>query len=151
MFSWGEDSQRSFRLKDGSHIDSRPTTDDGVRHVNLGYHITDLSAGHNVLAFVKSNGNSFIIRTNESKDGRRVRGKQKFVKFKEKIEAVSCGDDLVTLLSETGKVLCVDTTRIYIPRPVEALCNIVVSQVACGSQHSVALTKGTVKCIVNCY
>ncbi|XP_078024314.1 putative E3 ubiquitin-protein ligase HERC3 isoform X1 [Epinephelus lanceolatus] len=139
MFSWGEDSQRGFRLKDGSHIDS--TTDDGIRHVNLGYHITVLSAGHNVLAFVKSNGNSFIIRTNESKDGRRVKGKQKFVKFKEKIEAVSCGDDLVTLLSETGKVLCVDTTRTYIPRPVEALCNIVVSQVACGSQHSVALTK----------
>ncbi|KAL7402723.1 hypothetical protein ABVT39_018937 [Epinephelus coioides] len=141
MFSWGEDSQRGFQLKDGSHVDSRPTTDDGVRHVNLGYHITDLSAGHNVLAFVKSNGNSFIIRTNESKDGRRVRGKQKFVKFKEKIEDLSCGDDLVTLLSETGKVLCVDTTCTYIPRPVEALCNIVVSQVACGSQHSVALTK----------
>ncbi|KAL7401720.1 hypothetical protein ABVT39_003814 [Epinephelus coioides] len=64
-----------------------------------------------------------------------------FVKFKEKIEDLSCGDDLVTLLSETGKVLCVDTTCTYIPRPVEALCNIVVSQVACGSQHSDALTK----------
>lgn len=33
-------------------------------------------------------------------------------------------------------------------RPLEALSNIPVSHVACGSQHSVALTKGTVKCTV---
>ncbi|XP_049430285.1 probable E3 ubiquitin-protein ligase HERC3 [Epinephelus fuscoguttatus] len=137
MFSWGEDSQKGFRLKDGSHI----STGDGVHLLNLGHHITDLSAGHNVLAFMNSNGDAFIIRTNQSTDGRRVRGRQKFVKFKEKIEAVSCGDDLVTLLSKTGKVLCVDTTHTNIPRPVEALCNTAVSQVACGSQHSVALTK----------
>ncbi|XP_044049752.1 probable E3 ubiquitin-protein ligase HERC4 [Siniperca chuatsi] len=139
MFSWGEDSQRGFRLKDGSVIDST-TTDAGVHYSNLGYHITDLSAGHRALAFVKSHGNSFIIRTTESGDGTRVRGKQKFVKYKEKIEAVGCGDDTVTLLTETGKVLCVDTAHTYIPRPLEAFGN-PVSQVACGSQHSVALTK----------
>ncbi|XP_051238205.1 probable E3 ubiquitin-protein ligase HERC4 [Dicentrarchus labrax] len=138
MFSWGEDSQRGFRLRDGSLVDG--SAGDGVQHLDLGYHITDLSAGHSVLAFVKSNGNSFIIRTNERKDGSRVRGKQKHVDCKEKIKAVSCGDDVVTLLSERGKVLSVDT-HTYIPRTLEALCNIAVSQVACGSQHSVALTK----------
>eukprot|EP00064_Thunnus_orientalis_P005097 superscaffoldBa00000487_g5110 len=88
MFSWGEDSQGGFRLKDGSG-----------------------AAGHSVLAFVKRNGNAFIIRTNESNDGRRVRGKQKFVKCEEKIQAVSCGDDTVTLLTETGRVLCVDSAH----------------------------------------
>lgn len=76
MFAWGEDSQRGFRLKDGSNVDSTPTTDNGVHLLNVSYHITDLCGGHNVLAFVKSNGNSFIIRTNVSKDGRRARGKQ---------------------------------------------------------------------------
>ncbi|XP_034735088.1 probable E3 ubiquitin-protein ligase HERC4 [Etheostoma cragini] len=141
MFAWGEDSQRGFRLKVASHVDSRPTTDNGVHPMNVSYYITDLSGGHNVLAFVKSNGNAFIIRTNVSKDGRRARGKQKFVEWKEKIRAVSCGDDMVTLLSERGTVLCVDATRTYIPRPLEALCSIPVCQVACGSQHSVALTK----------
>ncbi|XP_035858602.1 probable E3 ubiquitin-protein ligase HERC4 isoform X1 [Sander lucioperca] len=141
MFAWGEDSQRGFRLKDGSNVDSTPTTDNGVHLLNVSYHITDLCGGHNVLAFVKSNGNSFIIRTNVSKDGRRARGKQKFVECKEKIQAVRCGDDMVTLLSERGKVLCVDATRTYVPRPLEALCKIPVCQVACGSQHSVALTK----------
>ncbi|KAL7402017.1 hypothetical protein ABVT39_008232 [Epinephelus coioides] len=137
MFSWGEDSQQGFRLRDGSHI----SADDGVHLLNLGHHITDLSVGHNVLAYINSNGDAFIIHTNQRTDGTRFRGRQKCVKCKQKIKAVSCGDDLVTLLSETGKVLCVDTTHTNIPRPVEALCNIVVSQVACGSQHSVALTK----------
>ncbi|XP_059190452.1 probable E3 ubiquitin-protein ligase HERC3 [Centropristis striata] len=141
MFTWGEDSQRGFRIKNGSNISESPA-EDGVHHLQLGYHITALSAAHSLLAFIKRNGNSFIIRTNESKDGGRVRGKQKFVKeCKEKIQAVSCGDDVVTLLSERGKVLCVDPTRSYIARPLEALSQIAVCQVACGSQHSVALTK----------
>ncbi|XP_018517718.1 probable E3 ubiquitin-protein ligase HERC3 [Lates calcarifer] len=140
MFSWGEHGQRGFWLKDGSNIQSE--TEDGVHYLNLSYHIRHLSAGHSVLAFVKTNGNAFIIRTNESKDGRRVRGKQKFVECKEKIQAVSCGDDVVTLLSERGTVRCVDTTHSpFIPRPVEALSNTPVCQVACGSQHSVALSK----------
>nr|XP_046250580.1 probable E3 ubiquitin-protein ligase HERC4 [Scatophagus argus] len=139
MFSWGEDAQRGFRLKDGSLLDC--TADGGVHRLDLGYHVTHLSAAHSVLAFVKTNGNAFIIRTNEREDGTRVRGKQKFVKYKEKIQAVSCGDNTVTLLSERGNVLCVDTNHTYIPRPLEALSNTPVSQVACGSQHSVALTK----------
>ncbi|XP_042351684.1 probable E3 ubiquitin-protein ligase HERC3 isoform X2 [Plectropomus leopardus] len=137
MFSWGEDSQQGFRLKDGSNT----STGDGVNFLKLGHHIRDLSAGHRVLAFISSKGEAFIIRTNESKDGSRVRGKRKLVKCKEKIQAVSCADNVVTLLSETGKVLCVDTTHTYIPKPLDVLCNKVVSQVACGNQHSIALTK----------
>ncbi|MEQ2174063.1 hypothetical protein GOODEAATRI_003910 [Goodea atripinnis] len=133
MFSWGEDCQRGFWLNGDS------STDRGVHHLNVGYNVTGLSAGGSVLAFVKSNGNAFILRTYEGKDGNRVRGKQKFVKCKEKIEAVSCEDDVVTLLSERGSVFCVDTT--HTPRILGAFSNIQVAQVACGSQHSVALTK----------
>nr|XP_040019735.1 probable E3 ubiquitin-protein ligase HERC4 isoform X1 [Gasterosteus aculeatus aculeatus] len=138
MLSWGENCQQGFRLRDGSNV----SAGDGVHLLNLGFDITDLSAGHSVLAFIKSNGDAAIIRTTESQDGRRVRGKQKLVKCREKIQAVFCDDHTVTLLSKGGKVLFVDTTRTYIPRPLEAFCNIPVSQVACGSQHSVALTKG---------
>ncbi|XP_044049751.1 probable E3 ubiquitin-protein ligase HERC4 [Siniperca chuatsi] len=138
MFSWGEDCQKGFRLRNGSNI----STGDPVPFLNLSFHITDLSAGHRAIAFVKSNGDAFIIRTTESGDGTRVRGRQKYVKCQEKIEAVGCGDDTVTLLTETGKVLCVDTAHTpFTPRTLEVLCKIPVSQVACGSQHSVALTK----------
>ncbi|KAK5898983.1 hypothetical protein CesoFtcFv8_008507 [Champsocephalus esox] len=135
MFSWGEDSQRGFRLKDGS--ETAPPTAEGLHHLQLGYHITALSAGRTVLAFLKSNGNAFIIPIMESPAGSRVRGKQEFVKFKDKIKTVSCGDDTVTLLSKGGQVLCVD--RKLVPRPMKTLC--AVSQVACGSHHAVALTK----------
>ncbi|KAI4825741.1 hypothetical protein KUCAC02_021411 [Chaenocephalus aceratus] len=131
MFSWGE---HGCQLGDGSNI----STADGVPFLNR-VHITELSAGRTVLAFIQGGGEASVIRTEESEDGRRVRGEQKFVKFKDKIKAVSCGDDTVTLLSERGQVLCLDTS--LVPRPLAALCNIEVSQVACGSQHSVALSK----------
>ncbi|XP_013867633.1 probable E3 ubiquitin-protein ligase HERC3 [Austrofundulus limnaeus] len=145
MFSWGQDSQRGFVLKgdsDSCRSSCRSSSGDGVHHLNIGCPVADLSAGLSVLAFVKNNGNAFILRVNESRDGRRVRGKQKFVKFKEPIEAVSCQDDVVTFLSERGSVLCVDTTRTpYTPRMLEVFANIPVAQVSCGSQHSVALTR----------
>ncbi|KAK5867920.1 hypothetical protein PBY51_012375 [Eleginops maclovinus] len=131
MFSWGE---HGCQLGDGSNI----PTDDGVQFLSS-VHITDLSAGHTVLAFIQGNGEASVIRIDETEDGRRVRGEQKFVKFKDKMKALSCGDDMVTLLSEKGQVLCEDTT--LIPRPLAALSNIEVSQVFCGSQHSVALSK----------
>ncbi|XP_029010158.1 probable E3 ubiquitin-protein ligase HERC4 isoform X2 [Betta splendens] len=138
MFTWGEECQRGFCPKGGSGAASAGSNA-GVHHLNLSYHIRDLAAGHNVLVFLKPNGNSFIIRTHESEDGIRVRRRQKFVKCKEKIQAVSCGDEAVTLLSDKGCVLCVEAA--LPPRPLEGLHNIVVSQVACGSQHSLALTK----------
>lgn len=69
MFSWGEDSQQGFRSKDSP-------TGDRVHFLNLRFHIADLSAGHSAIAFVKSDGEASIIRVDESKDGRRSRGKQ---------------------------------------------------------------------------
>ncbi|XP_072241436.1 probable E3 ubiquitin-protein ligase HERC3 [Leuresthes tenuis] len=139
MFAWGEDYRQSFRVKNGKSV---PTAD-RVQLLDFTFNIAHLSAGHNVLAFVKGNGDASVIGTNESANGERLRGKQKFVNCQEKIEAVSCGDDVVTLLSETGSVFCVDSTqRPYTPRPHRALCNLPVTQVVCGSQHTVALTKG---------
>ncbi|KAM4572310.1 putative E3 ubiquitin-protein ligase HERC4 [Odontesthes bonariensis] len=139
MFAWGEDYRQSFRVKNGSSV----RTADPVQLLDFTFSIADLSAGHGVLAFVKGNKDASVIRTNESAAGERVRGKQKFVKCPEKIEAVSCGDDVVALLSETGSVFCVDSTqRPYTPRTHRALCDIPVTQVVCGSQHTVALTKG---------
>ncbi|TKS73024.1 putative E3 ubiquitin-protein ligase HERC6 [Collichthys lucidus] len=62
------------------------------------------------------------------------------VKSKEKIQAVSCGDDTVTLLSERGSVLYVDV-HTYTPQLLKVFCNKPVTHVSCGSRHSVALTK----------
>ncbi|XP_042079391.1 probable E3 ubiquitin-protein ligase HERC3, partial [Haplochromis burtoni] len=138
MFSWGEDWQQGFRLKRPSNISPA----DGVCSLNLSFQVTDLSAGHRLLAFIKRNGDVYIIHTVESQDEGRVRGKQKIVKCEEKIEAVSCGEDVVRILSESGIVFCVDQTRPpFSPSTPEALRNKQVSQVTCGSQHTVVLTK----------
>ncbi|XP_033824433.1 probable E3 ubiquitin-protein ligase HERC3 isoform X2 [Periophthalmus magnuspinnatus] len=140
MFSWGEQCAHGFRLKDGTY--TAKTNKNGVCYLDLGFHITHLSEGLRVLAFVKPNGNAFIIRTNENKDGTRARGKQKCVECKEKVRAVSCTDDLVMLLTKKGQVLCVDP-RLGKgnPRLLKSLSGLSVSQVSCGSQHSIALTK----------
>lgn len=140
MFSWGEQCRRGFRLKDGKYVSSH--SGDGVLFLDLGFTFTHLSAGLRALSFVKSNGNAFIIRVHESKDGTRVRGKQKCVQWKEKVRAVSCQDDVVVLLSETGQVLCLDTTHPHLkPSPLKALGSLAVAQVSCGSQHSIVLTQ----------
>ncbi|XP_029910455.1 probable E3 ubiquitin-protein ligase HERC3 [Myripristis murdjan] len=96
----------------------------------LRFHMKSMSVGENVAAYIRSDDNVFVIRK---------AGQQKNVKGKERIRAVSCGDDAVILLSEEGKLLSVDAA--YTLRPLEAPCDILVSQVACGSQHSVALTR----------
>ncbi|RVE72058.1 hypothetical protein OJAV_G00057890 [Oryzias javanicus] len=138
MLSWGEDCRRGFCLKDG---DDRPD-DGGVQLLRVSFPIAYLSARTGALAFIKTNGNAFVMRTSDGGNGVRVRGKQKFVKCKERIEAVACGDDVVTLLSEKGSVYSVDMTQTpYLPRMLEAFCSIPVSQVTCGSRHTVALTK----------
>uniref|UniRef100_A0A3P8SEP8 HECT domain-containing protein n=1 Tax=Amphiprion percula TaxID=161767 RepID=A0A3P8SEP8_AMPPE len=139
MFCWGEDSQRGFWLQQRPEARSEAA----VQHLEVRYRVSDLSAASSVLSFVKSNGNAFIMRTAESRDGRRVRGKQKFVKSKEKMKAVSCGDeDHVMLLSDRGALLSVDSTQTPLTaRPLEAFSNIQVSQVSCGTKHSVVLTR----------
>lgn len=74
MFSWGEQCRQGFRLKDGTYVSNQSARE--VSFLDLGFDITHLSAGLRVLSFVKRNGNAFIIGTNESQDGTRVRGKQ---------------------------------------------------------------------------
>ncbi|XP_072291659.1 probable E3 ubiquitin-protein ligase HERC3 [Eucyclogobius newberryi] len=136
MFSWGEQCRRGFRLRDATY--EAKGTDNGVCYLDLGSHVTHLSEGLRVISFVKTTGKAFIIYINENKDGTRSRGKQKCVECKEKIRASSCTDDEVMLLTRKGQVLCFHKGN---PRPVKGLSGVPVSQVSCGSQHSVALTK----------
>uniref|UniRef100_A0A3P9MKF2 HECT domain-containing protein n=1 Tax=Oryzias latipes TaxID=8090 RepID=A0A3P9MKF2_ORYLA len=139
MLSWGEDYQQGFRLKKGSAV---PPVAGGVRSLQLSFHVADLCVGLRVLAFIKDSGEASIIRVSESAAGTREKRKQKFVECEERLAAVDCTDDGVTLLSDTGVVFCVDSPHPpYTPRSLEALSGITVTQVACGSQHTVVLSK----------
>ncbi|XP_068168480.1 probable E3 ubiquitin-protein ligase HERC3 isoform X2 [Antennarius striatus] len=143
MFQWGEDCRDGFRQKKTASVDAGDLLDPGLN-------IVDLSVGRCSVGFVKSNGNAFIIRTTVRKDGTRAvqrQSKRVFIcsesdQCKVKIQAVRCADESVTVLSEAGIVFCVDAGHArFIPRTPEALRNRPVSQVACGSQHFVTLTR----------
>ncbi|KAM9854723.1 putative E3 ubiquitin-protein ligase HERC3 [Aulostomus maculatus] len=113
----------------------------GRRDATAG-NVTKVSAGRNVLVCVKGDRYAVICRTNLNKDGGRVRGNPKSVQCPKKIQAVSCGDDVVTVLCETGSVLLVDSSQSPLSlRPLKELTDIPVVQVACGRQHCLALSK----------
>ncbi|KAM6971877.1 putative E3 ubiquitin-protein ligase HERC3 [Aplochiton taeniatus] len=137
MFSWGEDSSHGFglRTKDGSKINIK----NNIHFLDLRSKLQSLSAGHRVAAFVRQDGKVSAIRMTENRDGHRIAGKLKSVRCKERIRTVSCGDEQVTLLSEDGNVLFMDTG--YTPRPLEIPCNRQVFEVACGHRHSLAITQ----------
>uniref|UniRef100_A0A3B3Z1X6 HECT domain-containing protein n=1 Tax=Poecilia mexicana TaxID=48701 RepID=A0A3B3Z1X6_9TELE len=81
---------------------------------------------------------NLVILYNDRTDERKFH----FALMCAKIRAVSCGDDVVTLLSDGGKVFCVDPSITpFTPRPPPALSSVIVTQIACGSHHTVALTK----------
>ncbi|KAM9808340.1 putative E3 ubiquitin-protein ligase HERC3 [Neosynchiropus ocellatus] len=134
MFAWGEESQRSFRL--GHQPSSGP-----VRFLSLSFTILDLSEGPNLLSYVKASGDTVLIPTAPTQEGHRVRAKQKFIRCEEKIQAVSCSDDSVTLLSRSGRVFCLDPSVSPLsPRLLRNLSSLAVTQLSCGGRHSVALT-----------
>uniref|UniRef100_A0AAZ3RHT0 HECT domain-containing protein n=1 Tax=Oncorhynchus tshawytscha TaxID=74940 RepID=A0AAZ3RHT0_ONCTS len=95
---------------------------------------------NSVVAFIRNNGRLVsVARIQEDLDGRRFTGKLKSVTCKERIRALSCGDSHAVLLSEEGRVLCLDKANIL--SPLGNLCNRQVTQVACGDQHSILLTQ----------
>lgn len=194
MFSWGEEYWRSFRLKNGPAV----AAGDGVKLLNVTFNVADLSTGHRVLAFIKDSGEAFIIRTNESKDGGRERGKYSKHQSGAPADLPFCLPLIWSHLSvcrvremsgenwscelrwgcghtavwERLSPVCRHNSHSLHPQvswnsqsflslktsqkkttfqhlfchfsSPKALSNIQVTQVACGNQHTVVLTKGTV-------
>ncbi|XP_038854961.1 probable E3 ubiquitin-protein ligase HERC3 [Salvelinus namaycush] len=140
MISWGEDSRNGFGLVKPNGLDTTKTDISCVNLIHLKSKIQGLSAGNSVVAFIRNNGRLVsVARIQEDQDGRRITGKLKSVTCKETIRALSCGDSHAVLLSEEGRVLCLDKANIL--RPLDNLCNRQVTQVACGDQHSISLTQ----------
>ncbi|XP_071263260.1 probable E3 ubiquitin-protein ligase HERC3 isoform X2 [Salvelinus alpinus] len=140
MISWGEDSRNGFGLVKPNGLDTTKTDISCVNLIHLKSKIQGLSAGNSVVAFIRNNGRLVsVARIQEDQDGRRITGKLKSVTCKETIRALSCGDSHAVLLSEEGRVLCLDKANIL--RPLDNLCKRQVTQVACGDQHSISLTQ----------
>nr|XP_046197378.1 E3 ISG15--protein ligase HERC5-like isoform X2 [Oncorhynchus gorbuscha] len=138
MFSWGENTRDGFGLVKSKDL-VKANTDGCVNFIHLKSPVTRLSAGNKVVAFIRNNGKQVsLARMQDDKDGRRITGKLKGVECREKILALSCCDAHIILLSEEGRVFCL-TQSSNVPSPVGNLNHVI--QVACGDQHSIALTQ----------
>ncbi|KAM8822261.1 putative E3 ubiquitin-protein ligase HERC3, partial [Synchiropus picturatus] len=134
MFAWGEASRQGFRR--GQETSTGP-----VHFLSLSFSILDLCEGPGLLSFVRASGDTFLVATARTRDGRAVRARQKFIRCAEKIQAVRCSDDSLVLLSRSGRVFCLDPSVAPLsPRLLQNLSSVAVTQLSCGGQHSVALT-----------
>lgn len=87
MLSWGEQSARGFRLKDGTSVSDGG---DGVTLLDLPG-VTELCVGQRLLSYVRGDGIAFIIRCNRSRDGTWARGRQSECRRFSKTETNSAG------------------------------------------------------------
>ncbi|KAL1023772.1 hypothetical protein UPYG_G00045920 [Umbra pygmaea] len=144
MFSWGENAiwiKKVFGLAKKNGLENT-TSEPTVNFIRTKALISHLAVGNDVVAFIRfgNDGKQQVSIGWMQKDGNGqwMRGKLSSVECKKKLLALSCGNANVILLSEEGRVLCL-TASSNVPGPVGDMNQVI--QVACGDQHSVALTK----------
>ncbi|XP_062334948.1 probable E3 ubiquitin-protein ligase HERC3 isoform X1 [Osmerus eperlanus] len=138
MFSWGENTRRGFGLDKPKDLDKQNSLDSAV-FTRIISQVTHLSAGNQLVAFIRNNGKVAVARMVKEK-GKTVTGKLRNVDFNENIHSLSCGNAHVVLLTKAGRVLYLDATS-TVPRPVGILEKRKIIQVACGQKHCFALTE----------
>ncbi|NP_001139174.1 E3 ISG15--protein ligase HERC5.2 [Danio rerio] len=114
-----------------------------VRHGNGGVKsicpksaVQDMSAGKTFVGFIRD-GKVSVLRLRDEDCNQDGKLKQLDLK-REKIRSIVCGEDGAVLLADGGKVLLMD--KYTVCRPLKGLDNTKVIQIACGDQHSVALS-----------
>ncbi|XP_051560298.1 probable E3 ubiquitin-protein ligase HERC4 [Myxocyprinus asiaticus] len=117
---------------------------DNVKHADCGgirfmcpkSEIQDMSAGKSFIGFIRD-GKVSVLRLRAEDSGHDGRLKQLQLK-KEKFRSIVCGGAGAVLLAYGGKVLIMDNSSMC--TPLKGLDNRQVIQIACGDQHSMALT-----------
>ncbi|KAK7161310.1 hypothetical protein R3I94_004095 [Phoxinus phoxinus] len=105
--------------------------DCGIRSVCPKSAVQDMSAGGSFVGFIQD-GKVSVLRL---RDGKRKQPKLK----KDKIRLIVCGGAGTVLLAYGGRVLIMDKSNVC--SPLKGLESSQVIQIACGDQHSMALTK----------
>ncbi|XP_051994072.1 E3 ISG15--protein ligase HERC5-like [Xyrauchen texanus] len=98
--------------------------------------IRDISAGKRFIGFIRD-GKVSILKLRTEDNGHDGKLKQLQIK-KDKIRSIVCGGAGAVLLAYGGKVLIMDNSSMC--TPLKGLENRKVIQIACGDQHSMALT-----------
>ncbi|XP_030644119.1 probable E3 ubiquitin-protein ligase HERC3 [Chanos chanos] len=137
MYYWGADAREGFGFVPPGTLQP---TDAGIRFLNSRSKIQDVAVGKKIVGFIHGDGKVSVIRSEG--DGLAQAGKRKPLDSKkDKIKSIHCGENHVVLLAHGDKVLFVDmSSPPFHPSPLSDLSDRKVTQVACGDQHSMALT-----------
>ncbi|XP_051735246.1 E3 ISG15--protein ligase HERC5-like isoform X2 [Ctenopharyngodon idella] len=100
--------------------------------------VQDMSAGRSFVGFIR-NGKVSVLRLRDEDYNHDGKLKQLQLKKNDKIRSIVCGGAGAVLLANGGRVLIMDKSTVC--RPLKGLGNRQVIQIACGDQHSMALTK----------
>ncbi|XP_072534620.1 probable E3 ubiquitin-protein ligase HERC3 [Salminus brasiliensis] len=127
---------------------------DGLERIVGSAEVTELSVRQNLLAFLSGDGKVTAVlldgqgeegqkQTQTSAEGKTTGSYKRFIiPLKERVQFLSSGKDHVVLVSEAGTVReWTYSAQSNIPRSFSNLTNRQISQVACGKDHSVVLTK----------
>ncbi|XP_067297061.1 E3 ISG15--protein ligase HERC5 [Pseudorasbora parva] len=114
---------------------------DKVKHGNCGIRsmpmsVQDMSAGRSFVGFIRD-GKVSVLRLRSEDWDHDEKLKQLQLK-NDRIRSIFCGGAGAVLLAYGGKVLIMDKSTVC--RPLKGLENRQVIQIACGDQHSMALT-----------
>ncbi|XP_062852464.1 probable E3 ubiquitin-protein ligase HERC3 [Trichomycterus rosablanca] len=135
MCFWGEEIRPAgFGLV---KADSVNLTETGIGFISPKSSIRGVCEGKDQILFIRGEGIVSVLKLNTGANCRSAKLKTLELK-KEKIRLISCGEAHAVLLAYGGKVLFMDESNSC--RPIKELCNRTVIQVACGNQHSMALT-----------
>ncbi|KAK9981413.1 hypothetical protein ABG768_000946 [Culter alburnus] len=109
----------------------------GIRSMCPKSGVEDMSAGRSFLGFIRDGKVSVLRLRNEDYDHD---GELEQLQLKnDKIRSIVCGGAGAVLLAYAGRVFIMDKSTVC--RPLKGLENRQVIQIACGDQHSMALTK----------
>ncbi|ROL46519.1 E3 ISG15--protein ligase HERC5 [Anabarilius grahami] len=117
---------------------------DKVKHGKCGIRsmypksVEDMSAGRSFVGFIRD-GKVSVLRLRDEGNNHDGKLKQLQLKKNDRIRSIVCGGAGAVLLANGGRVLIMDKSTMC--RPLKGLENRQVIQIACGDQHSMALTK----------
>ncbi|XP_056109533.1 probable E3 ubiquitin-protein ligase HERC3 [Rhinichthys klamathensis goyatoka] len=111
----------------------------GIRSVCSKSPVQDMSAGRSFVGFIRNEKLSILRFRGEDCDQDGKLEQPQLNKDSLRFRSIVCGGDCAVLLADGGKVLFMGTSTVC--RPLNGLENKQVIQIACGDQHSMALTK----------
>ncbi|CAM4476109.1 unnamed protein product [Leuciscus chuanchicus] len=133
---WGAQVREGFGLSQPDKVKNGKC---GIRSVCPKSAVQDMSAGRSFVGFIRNGKPSVLRLRGEDCDHDGKLEQLQLKKDRIRFRSIVCGGAGAVLLDYGGKVFFMDKSTVC--RPLKGLENRQVIQIACGDQHSMALTK----------